>query len=80
MRKNRRAASRIKQSERTSSFDFGDCVVQKPGLSQQADEVSRESFNVVFDRRARLDLLCDKLRDALREIAVFGSEEGKLGD
>ena len=51
-----------------------------PGLGQQADEVSGEPFYVLFIRSAWFDLLFDKLRDTLREIAMFGSEEGKLGD
>jgi hypothetical protein len=49
-------------------------------LSQQRYEVSRKSFNIVFASGTRFDLLCDKVRDVLREVAVFGSEERKLRD
>jgi hypothetical protein len=47
-------------------------------VGQQGYKLSREAFDIFFSCRTWFDLLCHKLRDALREIAVFGSKEGKL--
>src|SRR5262249_55486785 len=69
------------QAEGTNvELRLGDGVTQQAGASQKLNEISREVFNVVFVGSARLDLLCDKLRYALREIAVLFSEKRKLGN
>src|SRR5205085_5763766 len=59
---------------------FGDGVVQQTRACEQRDEVSGKAIDVVFDAAVWLDLLRGKIRYALREILVFGSEEWEFCD
>src|SRR6185295_13378689 len=66
------------QTERANvELRLSDRVVQKPGACEEMYKVSREILNVFFARRSWFDFLRDKLRHALREIAVLFSEKRK---
>jgi hypothetical protein len=40
--------------------------------------VPSRTFHVVFACGSWFDFVCDELRDSLREVLVFGIEEGEL--